>query len=296
MGRMILISGFLGAGKTTLIRRILEQASGQRIALLENEFGTCGVDDLLLKDSGVTLQALTSGCVCCSLALDFARAVDELARTCQPDLLLVEPSGVAGLSDILRGCATLPHGLDQVSAITVVDAQMHGEYAQDMGDFYLDQIHNCGALVCSKLDLVSREEAGRLVEELSGENPGADIFCCPWEDLDIPTLLETPPAVLPGGGHHHHHHAGQVFTSLALHPEGEWQAGVLEQRLLALGDPACGRVLRAKGIVQGPGGTWLQADYTPGQAYLHPWEGEPGSVLTVIGTRLDQGRIEALFT
>ena len=293
MGRMILISGFLGAGKTTLIRRILEAVKGQRVALLENEFGTCGVDDLLLRESGVTLRTLTSGCVCCSLALEFAQAVDELARTCQPDILLVEPSGVAGLSDILRGCTTLPPGLDQVSAITVVDAQMHSQYAQDMGDFYLDQIHNCGALVCSKLDLVSPEEAEQLVEALSRENPEANIFCCPWEALDIPILLDTPPAALPGG--RHHHHAGQVFTALALHPEGAWEIGVLERRLIALGDPACGQVFRAKGILQGAEDTWFQVDYTPGRAYLHPWEGEKESVLTVIGTQLDRAHIQALF-
>ena len=294
MGEMIVISGFLGAGKTTLIRRILEQRGDRRLALLENEFGRCSVDDLLLQGSGVSMRTLAAGCVCCSLALDFARAVAGLAEEARPDLLLVEPSGVAGLTDLLRLCRPLPSGLDTVRAITVVDAQMHADYAQDMGDFYLDQIRACGALVCSKLDLVSRAEGEALAADLALENPGAAIVCCPWEDLDLPTLLDCPPAAAEED-HHHHHHAGEVFTALALHPGQPWTAAALEDRLAALGDPACGKVLRAKGLVPGEGGGWLQVDHTPRQTVVRPWTGAARSVLTVIGSRLDEGRIAALF-
>ena len=292
MGRIVLISGFLGAGKTTLIRKILEEHRGERIALLENEFGECGVDDLLLRDSGVTLRALESGCICCSLALDFGRAVDELARECRPDLLLVEPSGVAGLSDMLRMCQALPPGLDQASAVTVVDAQMHSCYAGDMGDFYLDQIRSCGALVCSKLDLVTPEEGEALVRALARENPGAAIFCCPWADLDISSLLDLPPAGRPG---HHHHHAGEVFTSLALHPRAPWPAEEWQRRLAALGEAGRGRVLRAKGIVPAAGGGRFRVDFTPAQIAVRDWDGEADSVLTVIGSGLDREGITALF-
>lgn len=297
MGALILVSGFLGAGKTTLLRRILTEYRGRRMALLENEFGTCSVDDLLLQGGGVPVRTLASGCVCCSLALEFTRAVAELAAEVRPELLLVEPSGVAGLSDLLRGCAPLPPGLDRVRAITVVDAQMHPVYAQEMGDFYWDQIRSCGALVCSKLDLVPPEAGEELAARLARENPGAAVFCCPWEDLDLPTLLDAPPP--PEGdhhGHHHHHdhhdhHAGAVFTSLALHPTRARTAQEWEERLAALGDKSCGRVLRAKGILPAAGGGMVRVDYTPAQVWVRPWPDGGESILTVIGTRLDRQAI-----
>lgn len=301
MGELILVSGFLGAGKTTLLRRILTEHRGRRMALLENEFGTCSVDDLLLQGGGVPVRTLASGCVCCSLALEFTRAVAGLAAEFRPDLLLVEPSGVAGLSDLLRGCAPLPPGLDRVRAITVVDAQMHPVYARDMGDFYWDQIRHCGALVCSKLDLVTREEGEHLAAELARENPGAAVFCCPWEHLDLPTLLDAPALPEEDRGHEddhdhdhehdHHHRAGAVFTSLALHPTQIRTAEEWEGRLAALGDKSCGRVLRAKGILPAAGGGMVQVDYTPAQVWVRPWPGGGESILTVIGTRLEQEAI-----
>lgn len=291
MGELILVSGFLGAGKTTLLRRILAENRGRRMALLENEFGTCSVDDLLLQGGGVPVRTLASGCVCCSLALEFTRAVAELTAEFQPELLLVEPSGVAGLSDLLRSCAPLPSGLDRVRAITVVDAQMHPVYAEEMGDFYWDQIRSCGALVCSKLDLVTPEEGEALAAQLARENPGAAVFCCPWEHLDMPTLLDAPPQPELDEHHHHHHHAGAVFTSLALHPAQARTAEEWEGRLAALGDKSCGQVLRAKGILPAAGGGMVQVDYTPVQVWIRPWPDGGESILTVIGTRLEQEAI-----
>ena len=291
MGELILVSGFLGAGKTTLLRRILAENRGKRMALLENEFGTCSVDDLLLQRGGVPVRTLASGCVCCSLALEFTRAVAELTAEFQPELLLVEPSGVAGLSDLLRSCAPLPPGLDRVRAITVVDAQMHPVYAEEMGDFYWDQIRFCGALVCSKLDLVTPEERENLAAQLARENPGAAVFCCPWEHLDMPTLLDAPPQPEPDEHHHHHHHAGAVFTSLALHPAQARTAEEWEKRLAALGDKSCGQVLRAKGILPAAGGGMVQVDYTPAEVWVRPWPDGGESILTVIGTRLEQEAI-----
>lgn len=294
MGELILVSGFLGAGKTTLLRRILTESRGRRMALLENEFGTCSVDDLLLQGEGVPVRTLASGCVCCSLALEFTRAVAELTAEFRPELLLVEPSGVAGLSDLLRSCAPLPPGLDRVRAITVVDTQMHPVYAQDMGDFYWDQIRSCGALVCSKLDLVPPEEGEKVAAQLARENPGAAVFCCPWAHLDMPTLLDAPPQREPDE-HHHHHHAGAVFTSLALHPTQIRTAEEWEGRLAALGDKSCGQVLRAKGILPAAGGGMVQVDYTPAQVWVRPWPDGGDSILTVIGTRLEQEAIALLI-
>lgn len=298
MGEILLISGFLGAGKTTLIRHILDtEADGPRTALLENEFGTCSVDDLLLQRPGLAVRTLASGCICCSLAGPFEKTIGELAGAERPERLLIEPSGVAGMRDLLRTCQNLPPewGMGPVAAITVVDAEMHMAYVEDMGTFYLDQIRSAGALVCSKLDLISPEEARAVCASLAEENPKAAIFACPWEELDVELLLEeartrTTPLI---DGHSHHHH-GAVFTSLTLHPgtprgEGEWQ------RLLSeLERPELGRVLRAKGFLPGRDGSWYQVDYTPGRVWLHPQSGVKESRLVVIGTALDRSGVAAL--
>lgn len=300
MGEILLISGFLGAGKTTLIRHILDMgADGPRTALLENEFGTCSVDDLVLRRPGLAVRTLASGCICCSLAGPFEKTIGELARTERPERLLIEPSGVAGMGDLLRICQNLPPewGLGPVAAITVVDAEMHPAYREDMGTFYLDQIRHAGALVCSKLDLISPEEARAVCASLAEENPGAAIFACPWEELDVQLLLEEARArtVPQNRGHTHHHHGGAVFTSLVLHPEtprdeGEWQLLLSE-----LDGPELGRVLRAKGFLPGADGMWYQVDYTLGRVWLHSVTGVEESRLVVIGTALEGDRIAALL-
>ena len=302
MKEMILVSGFLGAGKTTLIRHILGfMESGKRLALLENEFGECSVDDLLLRRPGLILRALSAGCICCSLASSFRQTVEELVESEEPDCLLIEPSGVAGMSDLLSACGRLPEewGFSQALAITVVDAEMHTAYVEQMGEFYLDQIRHAGVLVCSKLDLVSMGQARAVGDALAKENPEAAIFACPWEELDVTMLLEAARerAVLLEHGHdhhhhhHHHHHSGALFTSLTLHPDRPRSAAEWEDMLAKLSGPEMGRVLRAKGFLPGAEGNWYQVDYTPGRVYLHSGAPLQDSVLVVIGTDLNQEAI-----
>ncbi len=297
---MILISGFLGAGKTTLIRHILDfMESGKRLALLENEFGECSVDDLLLRRPGLILRTLSAGCICCSLASSFRQTVEELVKSEEPDCLLIEPSGVAGMSDLLGACSRLPEewGFSQALAITVVDAEMHTAYAEQMGEFYLDQIRHAGVLVCSKLDLVPPEQARALGDALAKENPQAAIFACPWEELDVPMLLEVARerAVLLEHGHdhhhHHHHHSGALFTSLSFRPGRPRNGAEWEDILVKLKSPEMGHVLRAKGFLPGAEGNWYQVDYTPGRVYLHPCASSQDSMLVVIGTDLDREAI-----
>lgn len=295
----MLVSGFLGAGKTTLIRRILDTADRERrIALLENEFGTCSVDDLLLQRPGLAIRTLTSGCICCSLVGAFEQTIGDLVRTQSPELLLIEPSGVAGMSDLLRICQQLPPecGQTQVTALTVVDAEMHLAYLENMGSFYSDQIHCAGALVCSKLDLVSQEEAQAVCDSLAKENPEAAIFACPWEALDIPLLLEAARARTAPQTHDHvHHHSGHLFTSRSFRPETPRDSAAWQSLLAELERPQLGRVLRAKGFLPGPNGTWYQVDYTPGRVYLHPQSGVQESRLVVIGSELNGEGLAALL-
>lgn len=300
MGEIILISGFLGAGKTTLIQHLLNAAGReQRLALLENEFGAYSVDDLLLRRPGLPVRTLTSGCICCSLAGPFEATIGELVQSEHPEQLLIEPSGVAGMSDLLRICQNLPPewGMGPVAALTVVDAEMHPAYREDMGEFYLDQIRSAGALVCSKLDLVSPQEARAVCESLAEENPGAAIFACPWEELDVPLLLDAARerTVSLDREHAHHHHSGAVFTSLALHPETPRDGAGWQSLLSELERPELGRVLRAKGFLPGPDGTWYQADYTPGRVWLHPQKDAAESRLVVIGTALDRAGLTDLL-
>ena len=301
MGKIILVSVFLGAGKTTFIRRLLNcTAPGQKTALLENEFGTCSVDDILLQRRDLPVSTLASGCICCSLSGAFDQAIRMLERSYHPDLLVIEPSGLAELSVLLNTCRSVSDelGIAQVRAITIVDAEMHQTYVEDMGMFYLDQIRHADAIICSKLDLVSPQTAGAVYTSLLEENPDAHIWACPWDALDVSSVLEQVSgegtSCVPVSGHGHVHTA-ELFTSEVFHPYRPRTAAQWEEELMKLSDPARGQILRAKGFLPLEDGAWIQADCTPGHVYLHPWGAPCESILTVIGRNMNRSALSEQF-
>ena len=225
MVKVNIISGFLGAGKTTLIKKLLTgSVAKEKIILLENEYGEVGVDGSFMKDSGIIVDELNSGCICCTLVGDFQKAVDDLIAKYHPDRLLIEPSGVGKLSEILAAVerAKERHSdLVVTGCATVVDAGKCRMYMKNFGEFFLDQIKTSATVIFSRTQLLSAERIEKsraLVEE---QHPGVRIVTTPWDDLSADTLLEVIESGKPmeihlddddddddedEHEHHHHHH------------------------------------------------------------------------------------------
>ena len=222
MVKVNIISGFLGAGKTTLIKKLLGgKVREEKIILLENEYGEVGVDGSFMKDAGITVTEMNSGCICCTLVGDFQKAVDELIEKYHPDRLIIEPSGVGKLSDILAAVERTSerHEMTIAGCATVVDAGKCRMYMKNFGEFFLDQIKTSATVIFSRTQLLSAERIEKsraLVEE---QHPGVRIVTTPWDDLSADTLLEVIESGKPMEIHldddddddedeheHHHHH------------------------------------------------------------------------------------------
>jgi len=221
-----IISGFLGAGKTTLIKKLLDSPlKNEKVILLENEYGEVGIDGGFMKDSGIQVTEMNSGCICCTLVGDFTRAIDELIETYHPDRLIIEPSGVGKLSDIRHVVAQAEekHDLKLAGCATVVDAGKCRMYMRNFGEFFCDQVRSAETIILSRTQLVSEEKTAASVELLRGQNGAARIVTTPWDELTAETILETiesPEALIDVNeiyeehhhdededehGHHHHH-------------------------------------------------------------------------------------------
>ena len=192
MAKIDIFSGFLGAGKTTLIKKLISEAyKGEKLVLIENEFGEISVDGGFLSDAGVEITEMSSGCICCSLVGDFAKALKQVKEQFHPDRILIEPSGVGKLSDVIRavqdvGDAELVPG----SFTTVVDATRAKMYMKNFGEFWCNQVENAGTIVLSRTKGMSERKLADCVEMLRSHNPSAVIVTTPWDELDGAQLRE----------------------------------------------------------------------------------------------------------
>ena len=191
MTKIDIISGFLGAGKTTFIKKLLEEAiAGEQVVLIENEFGQIGIDGGFLKNSGIEIREMNSGCICCSLVGDFGKSLEEVLTKYQPDRVIIEPSGVGKLSDVMKAVRDVASTLDVVlnSAVTIVDASKCKMYMKNFGEFFNNQIENAGTVVLSRTDVV---DAAKVQQELIREhNASASIVTTPCSQLSGAQLLE----------------------------------------------------------------------------------------------------------
>ena len=193
MTKVNVISGFLGAGKTTLIKKLLEEAlKGEKIVLIENEFGEIGIDGGFLKDAGIEISEMNSGCICCSLVGDFGEALKKVMEQFHPDRILIEPSGVGKLSDVIRaiqGVIAQEPDMALGSAVTVADATKCKVYLKNFGEFYENQVEYAGAIVLSRTQKASPAKVEEAVALLREKNPGAPIVTTPWDQLTGGQLL-----------------------------------------------------------------------------------------------------------
>ncbi|MDO4333180.1 MAG: GTP-binding protein [Eubacteriales bacterium] len=223
MTKIDIVSGFLGAGKTTLIKKLLKEAlAGSQVVLIENEFGEIGIDGGFLKDAGIEIKEMNSGCICCSLVGDFRASLKEVLNTYHPERILIEPSGVGKLSDVMKAVqnAGLGTEVELNSAVAVVDASKCRMYMKNFGEFFVNQIEHAGTIILSRTDIASEEKVKQAVELIREHNPKATIITTPLAELDGKDILETiegakdleaelmeqVKAMHEEHEHHHHHH------------------------------------------------------------------------------------------
>ena len=227
MAKIDIVSGFLGAGKTTLIKKLLAEAyQDEKLVLIENEFGEISVDGGFLKETGVEISEMSSGCICCSLVGDFGKALAEVEEKFHPDRILIEPSGVGKLSDVVvavQNTAAENPALRLNSFVTVADASKVRVYMKNFGEFYNNQVESAGTIILSRTQNLTQEKLEAAVELLRGRNPGAAIITTPWDQLDGKTILSAiektsleeellahiraeHEAGEAAHEHHHHHH------------------------------------------------------------------------------------------
>ena len=374
MTKIAIFSGFLGAGKTTLIKKLIKEAfAGQQVVLIENEFGEIGIDGGFLKESGIQINELNAGCICCSLVGDFRAALQQVVEQYHPDRIVIEPSGVGKLSDVTRAVEGVAEHLDvQLSSfVTVADVNKVKMYMKNFGEFYDDQISHASCIILSRTQNATEEKIAAAVAMLREKNPTATIVTTAWDALTGEQILKAMStkddfkaeliAMAAKAneehahedeeeehehhhhhdhddehdehcccghhhdhddddedehehhhhhdhdddhdehcccGHHHHHHdhdADEVFTSWGVETAKKFSKADIEHALTELDTGNYGMILRSKGIVDGGADGWLEFDYVPGEWEVRARGADVGGKLVVIGSKLDEKGIAALF-
>ena len=386
MTKIDIISGFLGAGKTTLIKKLLAEAfPGEKLVLIENEFGEISIDGGFLKESGVQISEMSSGCICCSLVGDFNKALKEVEDQFHPDRILIEPSGVGKLSDVIVAVENTVADVPEMklnSFVTVADATKVKVYMKNFGGFYNNQIESAGAIILSRTQKLTQEKLETAVALLREKNPDAAILTTPWDALEGKVILSAMEKVSLADEllakmreeheaeeaehehehhhdhdheehenhhhhdhdedecddpdcechhhhddddehehhhhhehehehehhhdhecddpncschHHHHHHADEVFTSWGKETPKPFAKTDIERILTALDSGEYGKILRAKGIVSGEDGQWLEFDYVPEEHDVRAGHPDYTGRLCVIGAELKEDKLAELF-
>lgn len=336
MTKIDIFSGFLGAGKTTLIKKLIEEAfKGEKLVLIENEFGEIGIDGGFLKEAGVQINEMNSGCICCSLVGDFEKALGKVLEDYAPDRIIIEPSGVGKLSDVIKAVqAVVTDKVCLNGFVTVADATKCKMYIKNFGEFYLNQIEYASTIVLSRTQNLSQEKLDAALALIREHNSKARVVTTPWSEIsgkNILTAIEGDNSftedllkeaeVCPTCGHHHHdgehcdhdhdehdhehcchdhnghhHHADEVFTSWGKETAKHFTKEEIEKILSALNDTEkYGFILRAKGIVAGENGEWIHFDFVPKESNVRNGSADYTGRLCVIGSKLNEAALAELF-
>lgn len=333
MTKIDIVSGFLGAGKTTLIKKLLKEALGQeKVVLIENEFGEIGIDGGFLKEAGIQVTEMNSGCICCSLVGDFGTALNEVVSKYAPDRIIIEPSGVGKLSDVIKAVQKEATNcrLSLNSFVTVADAKKCKMYMKNFGEFYNNQVEYAGTIILSRTEQMQDEKLQKTVELIRELNQKAAVITTPWEELDGERMLSVmeegnqlsrelfdEEEICPECGHHHehgehhpenhhhhdhehgehhHHHADEVFTSWGIETLKKFEEETLEKILKQLSEKdSFGTILRAKGIVESEDKSWIHFDLVPGEYEIRRGDADYTGRICVIGAKLATEKIQELF-
>lgn len=325
-----IISGFLGAGKTTLIKKLLEEKpADEKIVIIENEFGQVGIDGAILSKGDFQVREITSGCICCTLVGEFEKALEEIITKIKPGRIIIEPTGIGKLSDVVKACGAekLKDILELNMLITVVDVMKYQLYTINFSEFFRNQIENAKTIILSRTQKADRKKVQDVVIALRKLNAAANIITTPWGSLsaerikavaekDVSISLEHqlgitgnvvdgkhihkhPDDCKCGCGHTHSHnyHADKVFDVWSTETPRAYDEAELKEMLDKLGDKALfGMVLRGKGIFQLNSGKWIQFDYVPGETIIKETDADYSGRLCFIGTGLKKDELGKLFS
>ncbi len=335
MAKITIISGFLGAGKTTFIKKLIDEVyKGEKIVLIENEFGEIGIDGGFLKDSGIEINEMNSGCICCSLVGDFEKSLKEVLEQFSPERIIIEPSGVGKLSDVINAVLSIDdESIELESFVTVSDVKKCKMYMKNFGEFYNNQIENANTIVLSRTQNVPAHTVENAVALIQEKNHKAKIITTPWEQLGanqihtaiqqgkslISELIEDDHHDHDHHDHHHdhhncghdhhehcdcghdhhehtHHHAEDVFTNWAVETPHIYEKATFKKVLTVLSKTEdYGMILRAKGIVQDENGEWIHFDLVPGEFEIRTGSASYTGCICVIGTQLDEEGLKQIF-
>ena len=326
MTKVDIISGFLGAGKTTFIKLLIENVfAGEKLVLIENEFGEIGIDGGFLKDAGIEITEMNSGCICCTLVGDFSKALRKVIEEYHPDRVLIEPSGVGKLSDVSKAIEHVKKEADiEIEGrITIVDGKKAKMYLKNFGEFFKDQVAYANTIVVSRTQMMEDHSIEECVKMLREENKEASIISTSWDKLSKEAIEHalSPNTQLEGifeeekcpvcshehhhegacgcgheHHHHHHHHADEIFTSWGQETAHKYTEGELDFLLKALSETeGYGTILRAKGIVEMENGAWKQFDLVPQEYEVRESAADYTGRLCVIGTDLKEDELTCLL-
>ena len=317
-----IISGFLGAGKTTFIKRLLEtKLKDEKIVLIENEFGEVSVDSEFLSESQIDIQELSQGCICCSLKGDFTKSLKEVIEKYNPDRVIIEPSGVGKLSDVVEAVKAAEVKEDLNSLVCLVDVKKVKMYTKNFGEFFLDQIENAQTIILSRTDVAYNkvEEALEIIRE---HNEKAIVITTPinelsdedliraYEGVDV-ELLDLEEVCHEHHEHHHHeegcccghdhehhhghHHADDVFVSVGIETVKKYDIDNLTNMLDDMSQGKYGLIIRAKGVILGNDNCWYQFNLTPDEVEVKKCSPAHIGMICVIGSQIDTEQIKQLF-
>ncbi len=337
MSKIDIISGFLGAGKTTLIKKLVTECfKNEKLVIIENEFGEIGIDGGFLKEAGINVTEMNSGCICCSLVGDFGEALKKVIDEYSPDRIIIEPSGVGKLSDVIKAIKDLNSNLLVLNSKTaVVDAKKCKIYHKNFGEFFNNQIENAGTVILSHTAGLSDDKIGLATDIIKELNSEALIITTEWNSISgekILDAIENSTASINSiisnsveihdkkctcgchehhhehehhdehcdcgcHEHHHHHHADEVFVSIGIQTAKKYTQSEMLDILNKLEKASkYGNILRAKGIVDSTEGQWIHFDYIPGEPEVRYGDADVTGKICVIGSQINKEAIEKLFS
>lgn len=336
MTKVDIFSGFLGAGKTTLIKKLIADGyNGAKLVLIENEFGQIGIDGGFLKESGINITEMNSGCICCSLVGDFGTALQDVIKQFAPDRILIEPSGVGKLSDVVAAVKRV-EGTEICGTVTVIDASKCRIYLKNFKEFYENQIKYAGTIILSRTGNIAQDKLDQAIALIREINDHSQIITTPWDELSGVQILKAIEEPLTAADmaaalleaeehehhhhhdhdddddddehehhhhdhdheheHHHHHHADEVFDSVGFETSKRFTKADIENALKALDDSEkYGMILRSKGIVAGEDGTWIHFDFVPEESEVRTGTSDVTGKIVVIGSGVKKDAVKELF-
>ncbi len=307
-----IFSGFLGSGKTMLIKKLLnEKVYGKSTVIIENEFGEVGIDADILKESNIEIKEINSGCICCQVSGNFGEAVLEVLNKYKPENIIIEPSGVAKLSEILKTLREIKFqdNLEVRNIFTLIDIRNYNIYLKNFKEFYENQIRKANKIVLSRSQLVDDEKIQTTINSLKKFNSKAEIIYRPWESLSGNDFLKennteakkeitmVKSSMIKKFGKEVNHTAKEVFESYPIDIIKNTSTQEIERKFeLIANNKKFGKIIRAKGIIEGMDGGYYQFDYVPNEFKSRKIKWSNKKVVSIIGSELNKKELIQLFS